>query len=459
MRRIIYIVLVLSLGLLAAKGAKKLPKPGFNLFSQDQDVQMGKEYAQQIEQQMVVINNKQLTDYINRVGQRLVNQGGLREYGDYPYNFKVVQEDSINAFALPGGPMYVHTGLIAAAENEGQLAGVLAHELSHVALRHGTNQASKQQMIQLPAMLAGAVAGGSLTGQLAQLGIGLGMNSVLMKFSRGAESDSDLLGMHAMARAGYNPIDMARFFEKLEAEMGGDPGKVAQFFSSHPNPGNRVKAIEEQIQFLPRQSVRSPEGDIEQMRKIVGGLPKQPKTKPGQPGGGGAAPAPVKAQSQPKITQSGRMKAFQARGLQFEYPEGWEPIGKEQSGLTIAPPEGIVQGQGASAIGYGIIISQAQAQRKIDLQNDTGLLLQNLAKGNAGMKMESEPQQITVGGARALVTRLSSDSPYPNTREANVVVTVDRGNSLFYMIFVAPLNDYQRWEPAFQNVVRSVKFQ
>src|SRR5437879_3309064 len=150
-------------------------KPGFNLFSKEQDVQLGKEAAAQVEKQMEVVRNPELQAYIERIGKRLAAQP---QAGGFPYTFKVVKDPSINAFALPGGPTFVNTGLIAAADNEDQLAGVMAHEISHVALRHGTNQASKANLLQIPAALAGALIGnGSLMGQLAQLGIGLGFNS------------------------------------------------------------------------------------------------------------------------------------------------------------------------------------------------------------------------------------------------------------------------------------------
>jgi predicted Zn-dependent protease len=159
---------------------------------------------------MPVVRDGQLQNYVERIGRKLLATGVA---GDYPYAFKLVNDPSINAFALPGGPTFVNTGLLRAVDNEAQLAGVMAHEISHVALRHGTNQASKANLIQLPAMLAGAVVGnGSMLGQLAQLGIGLGANSVLLKYSRNAESDADILGARMMAKAGYNPIEMARFF-------------------------------------------------------------------------------------------------------------------------------------------------------------------------------------------------------------------------------------------------------
>jgi predicted Zn-dependent protease len=249
---------------------KKL-KPGFNLFSKEQDVQLGKESAAQIEQKMHVVKNKDLDNYVNRIGKNLTAQPEA-DAQSFPYSFKVVYEKSINAFALPGGPAFVHTGLITAADNEGQLAGVLAHEISHVALRHGTNQASKANMMQLPALLGGSLVGsGSMLGQLAQLGIGLGSNSVLLKFSRNAERDADLLGARMMAGAGYNPIEMARFFEKLEAE-GGSRSGIEQFLSDHPNPGNRVKAVENEIQYLPKKTYQGDGGQLPRMKQIIAKL-------------------------------------------------------------------------------------------------------------------------------------------------------------------------------------------
>ena len=249
-------------------------KPGFNLFSRDQDVQLGKEAAGEIEKQAEVVDNKELTAYINSIGSKLAAQP---QADKYPYTFKVVNDKSINAFALPGGPAFVHTGLIAAVDNEAQLAGVLAHEITHVALRHGTNQASRANLIQLPAMLAGTALGtDSMLGKLGQIGIGLGANSVLLKFSRTAETQADLVGAQIAAQAGYNPIEMARFFQKLEAE-GGTRGP--QFFSDHPNPGNRMKAIEDEIRYMPQRNYGAETGQLARMKAIVAKLPS-PKKKP-----------------------------------------------------------------------------------------------------------------------------------------------------------------------------------
>ncbi len=457
MRKRLTGAIVLTALVLLAAGQKKLPKPGWNLFSKEQDVQMGREFAKQIEQQFHVVSNKELTDYVNRIGMRLVDRGGLEKY---PFFFKVVQEDSINAFALPGGPMYVHTGLIKAADNEGQLAGVLAHELSHVVLRHGTNQATKANATQLIAMLGGAVLGsGSLTGQLAQLGIGLGANSVLLKFSRGAESDADLLGAHAMAKAGYNPVEMARFFEKLEAETGKRSG-VAEWFSSHPNPGNRVKSVEEQLPYMARGPYDASEGDLQKMKAIVAKLPPAPK-KPGGAKGSGqgsgqGGPGPLPSAQKPvSISMSANTVTYRGGAFSISHPDNWK-ASSGQNSVTIAPAEGLVEG---GHIGFGMIISAARSQRRVNLRQDTEQLIRQLAQNNSNVKLESQPESITVAGSPALVTRLTSDSPYANNRETDVVITIDRGNALFYLICIAPEPDFQRLEPGFQSMVRSIRFE
>jgi len=254
--------------------------PGFNLFSKQQDVQLGQENAAQVRAHMKVIRNPVLNDYVNKVGRRLVAAREAQESG-FPFTFEVVADPTINAFALPGGPMFINTGLLRAVDNEDQLAGVMGHEMSHVILRHGTSQATKSKLVELPAVLGSQVAGGSLVGQLTKLGIGLGANSVLLKFSRSAESQADLMGSHLMAESGYNPMEMARFFEKLN-QQGGQ--RTIQFLSDHPNPENREKAIEEEVHRLPDQPYTYQTGDFQHMKAFIARV-REPKP-----------PAPAKAQ-------------------------------------------------------------------------------------------------------------------------------------------------------------------
>ncbi len=265
-KRVLIVFMFLLTAVTLTAQTKKL-KPGFNLFSKEQDVQLGKESAAEVEKKMKVVDNAELQTYIANVGKKLTSSA---DAGEFPYSFKVVVDKSINAFALPGGPMYIHTGLIAAADNESQMVGVMAHEVSHVALRHGTNQASKQQMLQLPAMLASQATGsGGMLGTLGQLGINLGANSVLLKFSRGAETEADLLGTRLMHSSGYNPTELAAFFRKLEAESGNQNKLVEMFMASHPNPGNRVQAVQKEAKSLPSRSYNGETGQFRNMQALV----------------------------------------------------------------------------------------------------------------------------------------------------------------------------------------------
>ncbi len=242
-RRLLALSAILLLS--TAQAARQL-KPGFNLFSKSQDVELGRDAVRQVEHQVRVAHDPELTAYVSSLGRRLATYSPAPEY---PYTFKVVADKRINAFALPGGPVYINSGTIAAAENEAQLAGVIAHEIAHVALRHSTNQASKAMAWQIPLSVAGgALGGGSLAGELARLGIGFGVNSAFLKYSRDAERDADIAGARMMARAGYDPMEMARFFENLRHKG----GEGTQFFSDHPSPGNRIRYVQEETRQLPR---------------------------------------------------------------------------------------------------------------------------------------------------------------------------------------------------------------
>ncbi len=423
-------------------------KPGFNLFSKDQDIQLGKESAAQVEQQLEIVKDPRLQAFIDRIGKRLAAQP---QAGGFPYTFKVVVDPSINAFALPGGPTFVNSGLIAAADNEDQLAAVMAHEISHVSLRHGTNQATKANFVQLPAMLAGAVMGNSsLLGQLTTAGIGLGANSVLLKFSRSAESQADLNGAQLMANAGYNPIEMARFFEKLEGS-GGHAGP--QFLSDHPNPGNRMKAIQDEIRYMPKKEyTASANSNFRDVQAIVKALPAaKPKTI--------AKTLTPSADTVP----SGQFKDFKGKSFSLSYPDNWEVFGDKNGGaITIAPRAGLAQdANGQVQIGYGLMSSFyiPQGRDRVDLTQDTAGLLQQLRQSNPGLELEKQRAKlIKVGGQDALVTAMYSQSPYKGETEHDTLVTVARPDGLLYLILIAPAKDEQNMQATFDNMIRSLRF-
>jgi hypothetical protein len=422
-------------------------KPGFNLFTRDQDIQLGKEAAGEIEKQVEVIDNKELNAYISAIGSKLAAQP---QADKYPYTFKVVNDKSINAFALPGGPAFVFTGLIAAVNNEAQLAGVLAHEITHVALRHGTNQASRANLIQLPAILASKAAGtGSMLGQLSQIGIGLGANSVLLKFSRTAETQADLLGAQIAGQAGYNPVEMARFFQKLEAEGG---ARGPQFLSDHPNPGNRMKAIEEEIRYMPQRNYSADTGQLAHMKAIVAKLPP-PKKAPAQSGASASA-------SIPDSRPSGRMQQYQGKDFGLSHPDNWKTFaGQGSTGVTIAPPSGVQQSQNGVSVGYGVIQGYYRPKDAgASLWQATDEFVSQLRSADPRMRSGREaPREISVGGRSAIVTMLYSDSIFQGQTEVDRLVTVAHPDGILYLVFVAPESEGQYANGAFEQMIQSVR--
>jgi Zn-dependent protease with chaperone function len=447
MRRAVTIWIALILVAWCGVAQQRKLKPGWNLFSKKQDIQLGREAAAEIEKKVELVDKRELNNYIERIGRALASQP---QADDYPYAFKVVKDKNINAFALPGGPTYVNAGLILEAETEAQLAGVLAHEIAHVALRHGTNQVTKANLIRLPVMLAGiAIGSDSLLAQLGQLGVGLGATSLLLKFSRGAERDADLLGARIMSQAGYNPIEMARFFEKLEAEGG---ARAPQFFSSHPNPGNRVKAVEEEIRYLPQRRYDTDTDQLPRMKEIASRIPPPPKSLRES-----SSHAAIRV-SRP----SDQFLQYRSREFRLSYPENWRAYGdRDSASITFAPAAAIQRRpSGATSVGYGAIVSYYYPEkRRFKLQKATRELIERLLAANPTMRTGTQrTRKIRVDGKKAILTVLSSDSHYKGETEIDRVVTVARPQGLFYIVFIAPQSESARAQPVFDKILASVRF-
>lgn len=253
--------------------------PGFNLFSPAQDVQVGRENAAQVDKQLPILKDSDVERYVNQLGRRL-STFAPDNRSDYVWQFKVVNSSDINAFALPGGFIYVNRATIEAAEDEAQLAGVIAHEEGHIVMRHGTHQASEAVLAQAPLAILGGFLGkgGSIMGQLAQYGVGFGVQSVFLHNSRGMESQADQIGTYILYQAGYDPRAMAQFFEIIESKY---PQKTIQFFSDHPNPDNRIRAVDAEIpQLGPRKQWIEDSPEFQSIKRRVQALPLPPKPKP-----------------------------------------------------------------------------------------------------------------------------------------------------------------------------------
>jgi hypothetical protein len=249
-------------------------KPGWNMFSPQQDAELGQQASKDAERQLNMMNDSRVDNYLNNLGHRLsAHAPGYQ----FQYTYKGVNDRAINAFALPGGHIYINRGTIEAADDEAQLAGVMAHETSHVALRHGTNQASKASAAQIPLGILGALLGSNSTGAaLAQLGAGFTLNSILLKYSRTDESQADIMGTQILYDSSYDPRGMGQFLEKIQALDRG--GHQVAFFSDHPSPDRRMERVAEEVDKLggARSGSKTNSREFDDIKRYIQSMPAPP---------------------------------------------------------------------------------------------------------------------------------------------------------------------------------------
>jgi predicted Zn-dependent protease len=260
----------------APSAAQTRIRPGFNLFTVQQDVQVGAQSASEIERRVPIVRSGYPAVYVERVGRRLAAQA---PGADYPYRFRIANLSDVNAFALPGGYVYVHRGLIEQVRTEGELAGVIAHEIAHVALRHPTSQASKAYVTRAGFGLLGSLLGdgrqNTVGGIMNAVG-GVGMNALFLKYSRNAETQADVVGAQIMARAGYDPNEMANFFAYLERQSSQRPSLFGRFLSDHPPPANRASRVRREAQLVGATQRSAPVGDLIEAQTWLRRLPRAP---------------------------------------------------------------------------------------------------------------------------------------------------------------------------------------
>ena len=457
-------------------------KPGFNLFSAQQDIEIGKQSALEAEKQLQLIRDGRALEYLNRLGQRLSEQApGER----YPYTFKLVNAAEINAFALPGGQIYVNRATIEAAQSEAELAGVIAHEISHVALRHGTHQASKAYLAQAGLGVLGGLLGNGSAGAIIGAVGGLGLNTLFLKYSREAETQADVVGAQIMARAGYDPLNLARFFETLQREAGRNPSGLEKFLSDHPAPADRTQRIEKEAALIKYQGGGRDLGGFSEVRSLLASMPKAPsaantaqKQPPTgndktPPGAGGAA-ASIKV---PPPSSNLRTYRQTSGVYEIAYPDNWRAYpGNDTLGMTFVPEGGAVDAQGQTQIIYGAMVNHyrplgnqsatrprnlrggASGSQRVSLSEATNDLVNSIMQSNPYLRaVNGSNREAKLAGRNGLTATLQGRSPiYGRDERVTLYARAMDDGDIFYLLFITPNDDYRDYRGAFERMIKSL---
>ncbi|MGE3404675.1 MAG: M48 family metallopeptidase [Vicinamibacterales bacterium] len=448
--------------MLASGSAQTRVVPPDNQYSPQEDVQLGQEAAAQARKELPLLDDALVDEWVEDIGERLIAAmpAELR-HPEFRYSFDQVNQKEINAFALPGGPMFLNRGMIEAAKTEGEVAGVMAHELSHVALRHGTAQATKGEKFQIGAVagqILGAIVGGTAGSIIAQ-GSQFGLGAYFLKYGREYETQADILGAQIMARAGYDPREMANMFRTIEAEGGGGG---PEWLSSHPNPGNRYNAINREAQSLRVVNPRTTgEFDDVQARldrlspaytaEQIAQMQETGRVDNGSVGTSGRRTVQV-------ASPSTRYQTYQAgNALRISVPGNWAQFGGGNNTVTYAPEGAFFQGQGGgTAFTHGVQLGVTQGTG--NLQRDTQALLRAFAQSNPQLQQSGGARRDNVGGRTGLTVTLANVSDVTGQREVIQLSTTQlRDNSLLYVIGVAPQAEANAYVDAFARVRQNLR--
>jgi hypothetical protein len=359
--------------------------------------------------------------------------------------------------------MFVHRGMFDAAAAEGEVVGVMAHELSHVLLRHGTANASKAQnpwlqLGQIAGVLGGAVVGGAAGSAIAQTSQ-FGLGTLLLKYSRDFEKQADLLGAQIMARAGYDPRALARMFETIEREAKDSGGGGPQWLSSHPNPGNRTQYITKEAEALTIAG-RADESQFQPVKTAFASLPPAKsmadlaKAKSG--GGRGETVEAVGTPGQPVPRPSSQYRTLNGGGVfQASVPDDWTSLASK-SAIKVVPQNGYGPLDGQTVFSHGIEFGVAKAASR-DLREATNVWLKAVAQSNPQLRLNGEQQAIRMSRRAAVSTPLVNPSPLGGQERLGLYTTFLADGSLFYYLTIVPENDAAAFQEAFQRIGESIR--
>lgn len=460
------------------------PPPCNNPFTPQQEVTEGAKVAAQVYKQMPVLpENDPVSLYVAQLGAHLATHApGLK----WPYTYHVVASSDVNAFALPGGAIFINLGTVQAAETEAQLAGVMAHETSHVVLRHATCNMKKQQTTNIMAgigeIASAILLGNGAGGQVAQAAIGGGAGLYGLRMSRDYEKQADLLGTDILYNAGYDPRGIPQFFEIIQGKYGAGG---AQILTDHPNPGNRTEYVNAEIDTLPRLTnpmvtsaafkrahdlaLKQPTLTAQQIKdgvwkngKYAAGPQGSPVSSPTPDTGtaGQYSPEGPVALNRSQLGMGSRLTQYQGANFRMNYPSPWQVTDATQAGATIAPTGGF----GTFGLVYGAVIGTVQTNSAImdadSLANATAQLAQQLSQQNGGLQQIGTLQPLKLGGQMANALQLRGRSPLVQNgttlAETDWLVTVaSRDGDLHYIVFVSPERDFTQLRPLFVSMMNT----
>ena len=448
-------MLVVSCALLAAQTKIVPPK---NKYKPEQDVQLGKQAAAEARQKLPIIEHAAIDRYLDRLGDRLVDAAPPDLVNPaFEFSFTPVNEKDINAFALPGGPMFVNRGMIEAAGREDEVAGVMAHELAHVLLRHGTANMTKAQSpgITLGAIagaIAGAVVGGPAGGLITDASQ-FGLGAALLKYSRDYEKQADLLGVQIMARAGYDPAALASMFERIQKQGG---GSGPQWLSSHPNPGNRTQYIlaeAKALEVAPRPAEASDFGEVQ---STVAALPKSAGSRGAPTVADAAAQERLGTFGQPVPPPASDFRTLRAgQFLQVSVPANWNALSSNNT-LKFVPPNAFGQVGGQPVFTHGVEIGVVRARTR-DLRQATASFIDSLVEANPDLQARGEPQPAQLSNRTGIATPLVNRSATGAREVVGLYTTLLSDGQLFYFLTTVPEDDVDAYVPVFRRVGQSIR--
>ena len=469
--RLALTALLLTAAVSTASGQTQIT-PDKNKYTPAQDVQLGQEASQEVRRELPMLNDDRIDEYVERIGSSLARAIPQQfQQPEFRYSFDVVNQKEINAFALPGGPMFLNRGMIEAAKSEGEVAGVMAHEIAHVALRHGTAQATKAQKFQIGAIagqILGAIVGGAAGSVIAQ-GSNFGLGAYFLKYGREYEREADLLGAQILARAGYDPRRMADMFRTIEQQ--GKSAGGPEWLSSHPNPGNRYEAIMKEAQSLRIEGNAPSNAEFSNVRSRLSQLPPaytaeqiaRAKQNGGRLPGTGTGRTrddyPERAASVRVAPPSGQYEQVTVGNfLRLNVPNNWRQLNSNES-VTFAPEGGYYRSpNGGTGFSHGLQIGVIPNESHTH-QQATDELLEGLMQSNPEIRRQTNGYiRETIGGRTALSTTLRNVSEATGAPEAVMISTVPlRDGSLLYLIAVTPQDEADVYSGTFRRVKQSIR--